>query len=219
MNLALFDLDHTILDGDTESLWLQFLVKQGRLDHQVLTGVDSFYKDYETGSLDYPAYLSFLHRSLKDYELPVLERWREEFLEEEIRPRLGLAKALEKHRVLDHTLVLITATHDFLAYPIGAMLEMDEVLCTITESSNGFFTGRTLGIPCFREGKVKRLEGWLSEQGMNLENSWFYTDSFNDLPLLKKVTHPVTVHPDFDLKSQAEKLGWRQLSLKEWEEG
>ena len=87
------------------------------------------------------------------------------------------------------------------------MLEMDEILCTITESSNGFFTGRTLGIPCFSEGKVKRLEVWLSEQGMNLGNSWFYTDSFNDLPLLKKAPLSVAVNPNFDLKNQAEKLG------------
>lgn len=217
MTLAIFDLDNTLLGGDSDYLWGQFLVQQGIVDGPAHTlENERFYRDYVAGTLNIYDFLRFQLRPLAEHEPRQLYRWREQFLAEAIEPIIlpAARDLLDQHRRQGHTLLIITATNRFITGPIAERLGVEHLLATEPEWVDGHFTGEVSGVPCYQEGKVKRLHAWLVERGMNLDGSWFYSDSHNDLPLLEAVTHPVAVDPDAVLREHAERHGWDIISLR-----
>lgn len=217
MRLALFDLDNTLLGGDSDHTWGDYLCERGILDAVAYkTRNDAFYEDYLAGTLNLTDYLNFSLEILGRTEMAQLDEWHRDFMRDCIEP-IVLPKALEliaKHRDAGDKLVVITATNRFVTAPIVARLGIDTLLATECEQIDGRYTGRTTGIPCFREGKVTRLNHWLEENAFSLEGSYFYSDSMNDLPLLEQVAHPVAVDPDPKLRAEAEKRGWQVISLR-----
>lgn len=217
MSLAIFDLDNTLLAGDSDYLWGQFLVEQSVVDPTLYEEANArFYKDYRDGCLDIVQFLEFALAPLARFEVDALHRWREAFITEKIRPiLLPAAHALiETHRQAGNLPVIITATNGFVTEPIATLYGIEHLLATTPEVQDGRYTGRFTGTPCFRTGKVARLEEWLAEQQYDLTDSWFYSDSFNDLPLLSRVTHPVAVDPDPTLARHAQTKGWPIISLR-----
>ena len=217
MRLAIFDLDNTLLAGDSDYLWGMFLVEQGLVDaEQYAQENQRFYADYEAGNLDIYAYQAFMLRPLAQRPLAELHAWRTRFIAEKIQA-LILPKALalvDEHRAAGATLLIITATNRFLTAPIAEQFAIPHLIATEPEMQEGRYTGRTVGIPSFQQGKVQRLQLWLAEQGLSLGESWFYSDSHNDLPLLNLVTHPVAVDPDPTLATHAQAQGWPIISLR-----
>lgn len=217
MELALFDLDNTLLGGDSDYLWGRFLIEEGLVDERSYERENErFYMEYREGRLDIDEFLRFQLRPLAEYRPTELQEMRARYLEEKIRPIiLPAARALiEEHRSAGRYLLIITATNSFLTRPIADMLGVETLLATEPEMADGRYTGGVAGTPCFREGKVVRLHEWLARHGMNLEHSWFYSDSHNDLPLLELVAHPVAVDPDETLAQHAETKGWPIISLR-----
>ncbi len=218
MTLAIFDLDNTLIAGDSDHLWGDFLVERGLVDavHYKATN-DQFYQDYKDGRLDIHAYLRFALSPLAEHALSNLIDWRSEFLEEKIRPIMlpAAQKLLQRHRDQGHTLMIITATNDFVTGPIAESLGVDYLLATRAEMTAERYTGEIEGVPCYREGKVQRLYEWLQQHPQrSLAGSWFYSDSHNDLPLLRKVANPVAVDPDPVLQREAQEAGWPLMSLR-----
>lgn len=218
MSLAIFDLDNTLIGGDSDYLWGQFLAERGLVDGERHARENQrFYDEYRAGTLDIHAFLAFMLKPLAEHPLADLLAWRAQFIEEKIDPIL-LPKAtalLDRHRIAGDTLLIITATNRFITAPIAERLAVAHLLATEAEFSDGRYTGRSVGIPCFRQGKVARLSEWLAETGHDLTGSWFYSDSHNDLPLLHQVAHPVAVDPDEALASHAAERGWPMISLRE----
>ncbi len=218
MSLAIFDLDNTLLSGDSDYLWGQFLVEAGIVDAEYYERENQrFYNAYLEGSLDIEEYLTFALEPLAAYDLEALFAWRERFVRTHIRPilRTKALTLLDRHREAGDTLLIITATNRFITQPIAELLGVPNLLATEVERENGRFTGRSLGTPCFRHGKIQRLAAWLDETGHTLDESWFYSDSHNDLPLLGQVTYPVAVDPDEILYRHARERDWRIISLKD----
>ncbi|MGN2432524.1 HAD family hydrolase [Pseudomonas syringae] len=217
MRLALFDLDNTLLGGDSDHAWGDYLCQRGILDAAThKTRNDEFYQDYLTGTLNMTDYLNFTLEILGNTDMAQLEEWHREFMRDCIEPMI-LPKALEligKHRDAGDKLVVITATNRFVTAPIVARLGIDTLLATECEMADGRYTGRTTGVPCFREGKVTRLDQWLEDNAFSLEDSYFYSDSMNDLPLLEQVANPVAVDPDDKLRAEAEQRGWPVITLR-----
>ncbi|WP_263261399.1 HAD family hydrolase [Pseudomonas sp. RIT-PI-S] len=218
MRLALFDLDNTLLGGDSDHAWGDYLCARGILDPVAYKQRnDAFYQDYLAGRLDLQAYLAFSLEILAATEPAQLQQWHADFMRECIEPII-LPKALallEQHRVAGDKLVIITATNRFVTGPIAARLGVDTLLATECEMDGERYTGRSTDVPCFRDGKVTRLTRWLEETGLNLEGSYFYSDSMNDLPLLECVEHPVAVDPDPVLHGEAMRRGWKVISLRD----
>ena len=217
MSLAIFDLDNTLLAGDSDYEWGQFLVKQGAVERESYEQANhSFFEQYKAGTLDIYEFARFAFKPLADHPLDTLLRWRDTFLEFHIRPII-LPKAqelLENHRAQGDILMIITATNRFVAEPIAQELGVEHLLATEPEFVDGRYTGELAGIPCFQDGKVRRLEAWLGETHHNLDGSWFYSDSHNDLPLLERVDHPVAVDADVPLSDYAQEKGWPHISLR-----
>jgi len=217
MRLALFDLDNTLLGGDSDHAWGDYLCARGLLDPIAYKRRnDAFYQDYLAGTLDLQAYLAFSLEILAVTEPVTLAHWHQDFMRDCIEPMI-LPKALallQQHREAGDQLVIITATNRFVTGPIARRLGVRTLLATECERQDGRFTGRSTDIPCFREGKVTRLERWMLENGHDLEGSYFYSDSMNDLPLLARVAHPVAVDPDPALRAEAERRGWEVISLR-----
>ncbi|MGH8660152.1 MAG: HAD family hydrolase [Burkholderiales bacterium] len=215
--LVLFDLDNTLLAGDSDFEWAQFLIEQGVLDREVYEARNQrFYEDYRAGTLDIHAFLDFQLKPLSRHPRAQLAAWHREFMESRIRPLIrDKARSLvERHR--GDLRVVITATNSFVTAPIAREFGIAELIATEPEERNGEFTGTARGVPCFREGKVARLEAWLGERGSSLaacRESWFYSDSLNDLPLLERVSRPVAVDPDATLREHAVRSGWPIISL------
>ncbi len=218
MSLAIFDLDNTLLGGDSDYLWGRFLVTNGIVDEDVYERENQrFYNAYKAGVLDIQEFLTFALQPLANNDPNDLQAWRARFMEEKIRPIL-LPKALDllrRHRNAGDTLLIITATNRFVTEPIAAALGVPHLLATEPECLEGRYTGRPTGVPCFQEGKVQRLNAWLAETGHSLEESCFYSDSQNDLPLLSRVTYPVAVDPDPILERHAREQGWPVISLRD----
>lgn len=218
MTLAIFDLDNTLLGGDSDYLWGRFLVERGLVDGEAYERENQrFYDEYRAGTLDIHEFLTFALRPLAEHPLAELLVWRERFLEEKIQPIL-LPKAvelLERHRIDGDLLLIVTATNRFITAPIAERLGVSQLLATEPEFADGRYTGRPAGIPCFQHGKVERLDQWLEETGHDLADSWFYSDSHNDLPLFGRVTHPVAVDPDITLAQHARERGWPIISLRD----
>jgi HAD superfamily hydrolase (TIGR01490 family) len=217
LKLALFDLDNTLLAGDSDFEWAQFLIEQGVLDREVYEARnEEFYEQYKAGTLDIYEFLDFQLKPLSRHPRAVLETWHREFMTRKILPivRDSARELVERHR--GDLRAIITATNSFVTGPIAAAFGVEHLIATEPEERDGEFTGQVTDIPCFREGKVQRLEAWLETQGRSLdsfEQSWFYSDSLNDLPLLAKVTHPVAVDPDDTLRAHAQAHGWPVMSL------
>ncbi len=217
MPLALFDLDNTLLAGDSDYLWGRFLVRNGIVDGREYEEKNrQFFEDYEQGRLDIDLYLRFALAPLARFERGQLERWRQNFIEQEIRPIIapGTEELLRKHRERGDELIIISATNAFVTRPIADLLGVPHLLATEPELIEGRYTGRYIGEPTFREGKVKALHHWLEVQDRDLAGSHFYSDSHNDLPLLEQVENPVAVDPDAILRQQAEARGWPVISLR-----
>lgn len=218
MALALFDLDNTLLGGDSDHAWGEFLVQRGHVDgERYREANDRFYADYSAGTLDIRAYSEFVFDVLARNELSTLLQWREAFLRERIEPMLLPAAfdLLERHRRQGDELAIITATNRFITEPIAERYGVHHLLATEPErTGDGRFTGRLAGVPCFQAGKVVRLQSWLQQQGHSLQDAWFYSDSRNDLPLLELVDHPVAVDPDAVLAATASARGWPVISLR-----
>ncbi len=217
MKLALFDLDNTLLAGDSDFEWAQFLIEQGVLDREVYEARnEEFFAQYKAGTLDIYEFLDFQLKPLSRHPRAVLEGWHREFMQRKILPivRDSARELVERHRA--DLRAVITATNSFVTAPIAREFGVEHLIATEPEERDGEFTGQVTDIPCFREGKVQRLEAWLESQGRSLdsfEQSWFYSDSLNDLPLLTKVTHPVAVDPDETLRAHAQAHGWPVISL------
>ena len=217
MNLALFDLDNTLLAGDSDFEWAQFLIEQGVLDREVYEARNQeFYDQYKAGTLDIHEFLDFQLKPLARHPREVLDAWHAEFMRRKIMPiiRESARELVARHR--NDTRVLITATNSFVTAPIAREFGIETLIATEPEQREGRFTGGVSGIACFRDGKVRRLEQWLAERGRSLasfERSWFYSDSLNDLPLLERVTDPVAVDPDDTLRAHAQQRGWPVLAL------
>ncbi|WP_137823693.1 HAD family phosphatase [Pseudomonas sp. D(2018)] len=217
MRLALFDLDNTLLAGDSDHAWGDYLCERGILDGIAYKARnDEFYQDYLAGRLNIQDYLNFSLEILGRTEMAQLDQWHREFMRDCIEPII-LPKAealLAEHRAAGDKLLIITATNRFVTAPIAQRLGVETLLATECEMAEGRYTGRTTDVPCFREGKVTRLARWLTENRLNLDDSSFYSDSLNDLPLLEQVTYPVAVDPDQKLRAEAERRGWPVMSLR-----
>ena len=215
--LALFDLDDTLLDGDSDSEWGLFLVELGVIDGPTYNARnDEFMAQYRAGTMDLQEFLEFQLYPLSQFTMAQLDAWHAQFMERKILPmiRPGARALLDRHR--DAVQVMITATNGFVTAPIAAAFGIPTLLATNLERVDGRFTGRAIGTPCFREGKIVRLKAWLAARGERLEDygeSWFYSDSVNDVPLMSLVTHPVAVHPDARLRAHAVERGWPIITL------
>lgn len=218
MALALFDLDNTLLAGDSDYLWGVFLGEQGIVDadHYQQENL-RFYADYKKGNLDIHAFQAFSQQPLVDNDIDTMKALRQRFVEQKIRPIMTPAafRLIEKHREQGDTLVIITATNSFVTRPIAEAFGIDNLLATEPEVIDGRYTGKIAGTPCFQGGKVIRLRAWMQEHGLDMQGSWFYSDSHNDLPLLLEVDNPVVVDGDEQLLSQAREAGWPSISLRE----
>jgi HAD superfamily hydrolase (TIGR01490 family) len=217
MRLAIFDLDHTLLAGDSDYLWGAFLVEQGRVDREVYERENQrFYEQYKDGTLDIEEFARFSLAPLAAAAPGEMERLRERFIAERIDPIVApLAPALiERHRLAGDELLIMTATNRFITEPIAQLLGVDTLIATEPERIDGRYTGRLSGVPNFRDGKVRRLEQWLAEQGTSASHVTFYSDSHNDLPLLLRADAPVAVDPDERLAVEAARRGWPVISLR-----
>ena len=216
MALALFDLDNTLLAGDSDYLWGVFLGERGVVDPETYARENErFYQEYKEGRLDIHEFLAFSLGPLAENDPDRLRAWREEFLAEKIDPLITEDARLlvEMHRKRGDTLVVITATNSFVTAPIARRFGILNLIATEPELVDGRFTGRVDGIPCFRDGKVKKLRQWLENRDESLDDAWFYSDSHNDLPLLELVSHPMAVDPDPTLETLAAERGWPILYL------
>ena len=211
MSLALFDLDHTLLSGDSDHSWGAFLAERALVDPATYAErSDYYFSEYQAGRLDIHEFLTFQLKPLAEGRYRDLLRLRQEFVKEKILPMVpaDARDLVEYHRERGHRLAIITATNDFITRPIADLFGIDHLIATELEMIDGTFTGRIVGEPCFREGKITKLNEWLSRAGGGMNGSWFYTDSQNDLPLLERVDHPVAVNPDAVLEQEAQRRGW-----------
>jgi len=220
MNLALFDLDNTLLACDSDYEWGQFLVDRGVLRREEYESQNAaFYEQYKAGTLDIHEFLGFALRPLAEHMPAELDRWHAEFMDARIRPAMGApARALvQRHLDAGDLCAVVTATNSFVTGPIAREFGIPHLVATEPERVGLRFTGRVAGTPCFREGKIARVKAWLATQDRKLGDfaqSHFYSDSQNDLPLLELVTHPVAVDPDARLAAEARLRGWPVISLR-----
>jgi HAD superfamily hydrolase (TIGR01490 family) len=220
MRLTLFDLDNTLLAGDSDYEWGQFLVDRGVLERETYEAQNrAYFEQYAAGTLDIHEYLGFALRPLAAHSPQDLARWHAEFMESRILPMVKApARALvNRHLARGDLCAVITATNSFVTAPIAREFGVSHLIATEPESRGGRFTGRVAGTPCFREGKLRRLDEWLAGQGRSFaefSESCFYSDSHNDLPLLERVTRPVAVDPDEALRTRAGEQGWEVISLR-----
>jgi HAD superfamily hydrolase (TIGR01490 family) len=219
MNLALFDLDYTLLPIDSDYEWARFLIRQGVLDGDHYERENErFFAQYKQGTLDIHEFLRFQLAPLAAHPRTRLDAWHQQYMSEVISPRIApqARELVERHRRQGDLIALVTATNAFVTAPIARAFGIDHLIATGIEEKDGEFTGRPHGTPSFREGKVERTEQWLQALGHHLGafgQSWFYSDSMNDLPLLERVTHPVATNPDERLASTAQQRGWTVLRL------
>ena len=217
MNLVLLDLDNTLLSGDTDVEWLEFLIEQGALPASENRKNHEMDRRYASGEASTLEYVRFYLGYYPPHALDTLRAWRSRFFEQKIRPLMLPAARELIRRQQGHLVAIITATNRFLVEPIAADFGVEHLMATEPEMRDGRFTGDVVGAPCMREGKLEHLARWLAGRRQKLEDFgevWFYSDSINDLPLLERVTHPVAVDASARLAEVARQRGWRQLSLR-----
>jgi len=219
-DLTLFDLDNTLLAGDSDFEWAQFLINKGVLDREILEAKNQeFYEQYKAGTLDIHAFLDFQLKPLSRHPRAELDAWHAEFMASRIRPIIAPAASalVSSHLARGALVALVTATNSFVTGPIAREFGIAHLIATVAEQQDGRFSGKPRGLPAFREGKIARVEAWLESLGLwwgSFERSWFYSDSLNDLPLLQRVSDPVAVDPDDTLLRHAERHGWPVISLR-----
>jgi len=222
MNLALFDLDNTLLSGDSDFEWAQFLIGKGVVDRELQEAKNiQFYQQYKDGTLDIYEFLIFQLAPLARHPRAELDAWHREYMERHIRPLIGAkARALVKQHLDSGDLcAIVTATNSFVTGPIARELGIPHLIGTIpaVNPENGAFSGGPRGTPSFREGKIERVENWLESLGYwwgSFGDSFFYSDSHNDQPLMAKVKTPIAVDPDDKLRQHCSEMGWKIISLR-----
>ena len=220
MDLVLFDLDNTLLAGDSDFEWAQFLISKGVLDKEVHEARNQvFYDQYKAGTLDIFEFLDFQLKPLARHSRAQLDAWHREFMETRIRPMMtAKSQALVRAQLESGAVVaVVTATNSFVTGPIVRAFGIPHLVATIPAQENGAFTGKPRGTPAFKAGKIERVEAWLESLGLCWESfgkSSFYSDSHNDLPLMNKVLSPVAVDPDDTLRAHASAHGWPVISLR-----
>jgi HAD superfamily hydrolase (TIGR01490 family) len=220
VNLALFDLDNTLLNGDSDFEWSQFLIRIGVLDRELFEAKNlAFYEHYKAGTLDIQEFLDFQLKPLSHHARKTLDEWHGQFMREQALGMIteSARDLVNRHRTAGDVCVIITATNSFVTAPIAREFGVEYLIATEPEQKDGEFTGNVAGVPSFREGKIIRLDNWLAQRGWGLDSfaeSTFYSDSLNDLPLLSKVKKPVAVNPDETLRAHAEQHGWPVISLR-----
>lgn len=224
MKLAIFDLDNTLLGGDSDHAWGEYLVQAQLVDpdeHRARN--DHFYHQYQHGGLDMHEYVAFTIDPIRKLDASRLQQMHQQFMRDHIEPMLlpKSAELIASHKAQGHHTMIITATNEFITEPIARLLGVDTLLATGLEVADECYTGKIRGIPCFQHGKVQRLQQWLEEEDFGaaaqrpgLEDSVFYSDSFNDLPLLELASEAVAVDPDPVLEKHARERGWRIISLR-----
>ena len=220
-NLALFDLDNTLLAGDSDYNWSLFLISEGLLDaktHQDRN--EQFYQDYKNGCLNITEFLAFQLKPLSEHSKKFLDELHVKYMDKVIRPMMTKkAQALvDEHKAAGDLCVVITATNSFVTKPIATAYGIEHLLGSDPEMVNGEYTGGVTGVPTYKEGKVIRLNQWLEARGTKLidyEVSYFYSDSHNDLPLMQLVTNPVAVDADETLTAYAKEQAWPAISLRD----
>lgn len=215
--LAVFDLDNTLLAGDSDYLWGQFLVDSGHVDRAGYEAANQrFYEEYKAGTLDIHEFSRFSLTPLITLEPALRERLRRQFVEQCIRPVIapGAAALLSRHRSAGHDLLITTATNRFITAPIAALLGIDNLLANDPEIIDGRYTGELSGTPNFREGKITRLREWIGQRPHPYACIHAYSDSHNDLPLLDLADRATAVDPDAKLREHALRVGWPVISLR-----
>jgi HAD superfamily hydrolase (TIGR01490 family) len=220
VNLALFDLDNTLLNGDSDFEWSRFLIRIGVLDRELFEAKNlAFYEHYKAGTLDIQEFLDFQLKPLSRHARKTLDEWHQRFMREQALGMItqSARNLVNRHRAAGDVCVIITATNSFVTAPIAREFGIEHLIATEPEHIGGEFTGCVAGVPCFREGKIIRLENWLAQRSWDLDSfadTTFYSDSLNDLPLLAKVKNPIAVNPDDTLRQHAEQHGWQVMSLR-----
>ena len=220
MDLVLFDLDNTLISGDSDFEWAQFLIAKGVLDREVQEAKNiEFYEQYKAGTMDIFAFLDFQLAPLARHSRDELDAWHQEFMERSIRPLIGekAQTLVQQHLDRDALVAVVTATNSFVTGPIVREFGIHHVVATIPAQEDGRFTGKPRGMPAFKAGKIERVDAWLESMGLyfgSFQRTWFYSDSHNDLPLLRRVSNPVAVDPDDTLAAHAKEHGWPILSLR-----
>lgn len=217
MPLALFDLDETLLAGDSDYLWGQHLVEQGVVDRDYYEQTNrEFYEQYKQGCLDIYEFSRFAFKPLSQHPIETLKQWRTDFVNQKIKPIMtskGI-DAIEQHRQAGDHLIIITSTNQFITQPIAELYKVHQLIATRPQMLDGKYTGE-LEVPCFAHHKIDRLNEWLHECGLNLQGSYAYSDSHNDLPLLNAVDHPFAVDPDEKLFAHAKQQDWNIISFRQ----
>jgi len=214
--LAIFDLDNTLLNGDSDALWGQFIAQHGHLNQEEYEKENQrFYDEYKAGSLDIFEFLAFSLKPLSQLTMEELATLHHQFMQQCILPIISpqARELVENHRNNGDTLLIITATNKFITAPIATEFGIDNLLATEPEIVNNRYTGKVSGTPCFQDGKVTRLNEWLTKTGYHLQDSYFYSDSHNDIPLLEKVSTAIAVDPDKTLQEHAKQKNWQILKL------
>ena len=218
MSLAMFDLDNTLIGGDSDYLWGEFLCEKGIIEDTASFQKmnEYFYQQYEVGKLDIYAWAEFSFKVLTEYSIDELNHLRQNFIQQKIEP-IFLDKAqscINQHKENGDTILVITASNTFITAPIAEMYGINHLLATEPEFKDGRFTGKVSGVPCFQSGKIDNLMPWIEKHNKNLKGSYFYSDSHNDLPLLELVDNPVAINGDPRLTSTANKNGWPNLDWR-----
>ena len=217
MKLVLFDLDNTLLDGDSDYEWAQFLIEKEILDRDEYESRNQdFYREYQNGTLDIDEFLDFQLRPLSEYSRAQLNQWHEEFMKVKVHPMITQAARDLVLQFSGDLVAIVTATNSFITRPIADEFGIEHLIATEPEEIEGEFTGNVVGEPSFREGKVSRVNQWLNAIDLSLtsfEETLFFSDSINDLPLLDVVQTPIAVNPDPKLLDHARLKGWEVLQL------
>ncbi|CDZ16302.1 Phosphoserine phosphatase [Candidatus Johnevansia muelleri] len=216
MKLAIFDLDNTLINGDSDHAWVEYLIKKGIIHLKYRKINDQFLKDYTYGNLKIMDYFYFSLRILSKFSLIKLNNLHDQYMKEIIEPII-LPKAellIENHKSKGKYILIITATNKFITQPIANRLKVDDIIATDIEIKEKKYTGNFIGVPSFKHGKIIKLKQWLKNNKFDIKGASFYSDSINDLPLLKFVDYPITVDPDYKLRNIAKIKNWPIISLR-----
>ena len=214
--LLIFDLDNTLLAGDSDRNWGIFLAEQKVVESSYLDESEKFYNNYYDGSLDIDGFLSFCLKPLIENDMEYLLKLRQQFIEDKIKPIITLPGKEIINHAIEHgkTVVIATATNDFVTRPIADLFNVQTLIATEFEIKNQQFTGKVIDAPCFREGKLNKVQKWVDDNNFDLSKASFYSDSFNDLPLLEKVKTPVIVDGDDKLVEIGKNRDWDCVSFR-----